>query len=739
MNNYLNTRAASPSLLAAGLFALLPALAHGVKTESVVHETYQHFLDGELENVSLHRNGRLTLAPGASEIASLADAVIWSAAAGPDGTVYIGAGNEGKVYVLPPGEELKEVGDTEEIFVRAMAVDEEGRLYLGTSPDGKVYRIGGEEGLEVFFAPRETYIWSLLFSPEGDLFVGTGDQGRVYRIEAGAEAGSAGEVYFDSTETHISSLAWDQEGRLLTGTSPNGYVYRMEGREKAFLLFNSPDEEVRQIVPGEADELYVGTFSSAGKGSGAGSGAVAEAIASLSPESATGKEEESPPSNGGGAVSSNGQLSSTIYRVSSDGFHEPFWALSDVSIHSLLKLEGGPLLIGTGNEGRIFSLTGFQLWQLRQKLPAGSDVSAMVQIPGGTDILAFTSNPARVYRLDFGLSGKGEFLSEVFDAGQVARWGQLYTETTRLDESGFKTYVRSGNTEKADATWSSWSPVNPQGTGAANAPAARYFQYRLVFSEADAEVRRIRFFYRHANAAPVLPALRIVTTDLGLQKFELPPQQPAIDLEQLFRNPAPSSRSAPEARHQIRAYEQPGTVTIAWQARDGNDDQLVYRVNLRQATEDVWHTIGEEVEDTFLSFNGNGFPEGLYQAEVVASDRLSNPPGEAREARRLSEVFVIDNTAPEIQVEEVPVVEGGAEVTFRVIDQTSIVVTADYVLNGETPVAIFPRDGIFDAREEAFHLELRKMEAGRHTLLIRVEDEAGNARVHQVSLEVEDR
>lgn len=722
-------------MAAAVALASPPVTSHAVRTEFVNHETYQDFLDGELKNVSLHREGRLALAPGASEIARLADAIIWSVAAGLDGTVYLGAGNEGKAYALSPEGEVEEFFDTDEIFVRAMAVDRNGRLYFGTSPDGKVYRTGDDGELEVFFAPRETYIWSLLFGPEGDLFVGTGDQGRIYRIEAGAEAGAPGEVYFESDETHISALAWDNEKRLLAGTSPNGYVYRLEEREKAFLLFNSPEEEVRQIVPGKAGELYVGTFSST---SGKGSGAVAQAVASLSSGGDESEAEEGGPAAAGSPGGSGGQRSGIIHRVTAEGFHEPFWALPDVSIHSVLQLEDGPLLIGTGNEGRIFSLAGFQSWELRQTLPSGSDVSAILRVPGAADVLAFTSNPARVYRLDFGLSGEGEFLSKVFDAKQVARWGRLYVDTGTADGSELQTFVRSGNTEKADATWTSWTLVDA-GEGAGEISPARYYQYRLVFGSADAEVRRVRFFFRHANAAPVIAALRIVTTNLGLEKFELPPQQPTIDLDQLFRSSGPRSRSTPETRHQIRAYERPGTVTAAWQARDGNEDDLVYSVKLRQAPGGAWHTIGEEVRDPFFSFNGNGYPEGAHQVKVVASDRLSNPPGDDREARRVSEVFMIDNTAPEIEVSEVAVDGSTAAVRFRVVDQISIVAAADFILNGETPVAVYPEDGLFDSRGEGFHLNLNKLETGHHTLLIRVADEARNMRVRQVAIGMEAR
>lgn len=716
----------------AALLTVLPLSLHGVRSESVIHQSYADFAAGELENVSLHRDGRLVLAPAVSELGKLSEPVIWSAVAARDGTVFIGAGNEGTVHRLTAEGKLEALFSTDEVITRAMAVDSEGRLYVGTSPDGRVYRYAGDGEVEVFFDPRETYIWALLFNSEGDLFVGTGDKGRIYRIAAGTQAGTFGEIYFDADEAHISTLAWDEAGRLLAGTSPNGYVYRIESADEVSVLFNSPDEEIRHIQPGTGGEIFVSTFSSApGPGNGA---AIAQAIASLaeSGERAeeTGVGSPAPPTQArrtGGSA-----RPSTLYRVDGDGFFEPFWGLAETAIHSLGRLDDGSLLIGTGNDGRVFSLTGFQTWKLRQTLPAGSKVSALVQVPGTADVLAFTSNPARIYRLDFGLSGVGEFLSKIQDAGQVARWGRIYTE----GGDGVTTFVRSGNTEKADRTWTSWREVDRDGNGPGETAPGRYFQYRLNFDDPAAEVRRVRFFYRHANAAPVIQALRVITSDLGLERYDLPPQQPSVDLDQLVRETRPRSAESLEPRQQIRGYERPGMVTAVWQARDANDDDLSFTVQLRRAGEDAWDTIADDVRHPFYSFNSTGLEDGEYQVKVIASDHLSNRPGEARTARRVSENFLVDNVAPEIQVDEVTVTGDSATIRFRAVDQTSVVTTASYVLNGGERMVVFPEDGLFDAREERFQLNLEKLPAGRNHLLLQVSDEAGNQRVRSVTIEV---
>jgi hypothetical protein len=420
--------------------------------------------------------------------------------------------------------------------------------------------------------------------------------------------------------------------------------------------------------------------------------------------------------------------------VDADGFHEPYWGLSDAAIHSLIKLEDGTLLIGTGDQGRVFSSDAFQSWKLRQTLPAGLRVSQLLQLPGSRDILAFSSSPARVYRLDFGLTGAGTFTSKVFDGSQVSRWGRLYTEAVG---DGVATLVRSGNTETPDRAWSPWRSIDSNGAGDGETVPGRYLQYRLDLSAPDAEVRRIRFFYRHANAAPVIQSLRAVTSHVGLERFELPPQQPAIDLDQFARDSGARSGQSTEPRQQIRSYERPGMVTGVWQARDPNGDDLVYTLKLRPAGNEEWDIISDDLRTNFYSFNSNGRADGHYQLKVIASDHRSNHPSEVRTARRVSDSFLIDNTAPEIRMEDVWVEGDLATVQFRAIDATSIIVMAEYSLNGGETVVLFPDDGIFDARDERFRVELGPLSPGRHSLLLQVVDEAGNRKVRPVALEVQ--
>ena len=122
--------------------------------------SYDDFVKGRFDGVSLSREGRLSLAPKVETIFTSDQPVIWSVAQAPDGTLYAATGHRGRVFRIDGSgrRSLLWTADQPEIF--ALAVDPKGVLYAGTSPDGKVYRIENGKATE-YFAPKARYIWSL--------------------------------------------------------------------------------------------------------------------------------------------------------------------------------------------------------------------------------------------------------------------------------------------------------------------------------------------------------------------------------------------------------------------------------------------------------------------------------------------------------------------------------------------------------------------------------------------------
>ena len=60
--------------------------------------TRADFLKGDVENLSIDSDGRLSLGPATTLVYDSAAPFLWTLVPGPDGAVFAGSGNEGKVF-----------------------------------------------------------------------------------------------------------------------------------------------------------------------------------------------------------------------------------------------------------------------------------------------------------------------------------------------------------------------------------------------------------------------------------------------------------------------------------------------------------------------------------------------------------------------------------------------------------------------------------------------------------------
>src|SRR4051812_30700496 len=136
--------------------------------------TQNDFLKGDVENLSIDINGQLTLGPATELVYETAAPFLWSMIAEPDGTLFIGTGNEGKVFRVDPQGRGSMFFDSTELEVHALALAPNGGIYVGTSPDGKIYKVDRNGTSTTFFDSGDKYIWALAVDAKGNLFAGTG-------------------------------------------------------------------------------------------------------------------------------------------------------------------------------------------------------------------------------------------------------------------------------------------------------------------------------------------------------------------------------------------------------------------------------------------------------------------------------------------------------------------------------------------------------------------------------------
>jgi len=165
------------ALSLAGGTALLATRAEGSSPKFFQSATQNDFLRGDVENLSIDARGQLVLGPATELVYETAAPFIWSIAAAPDGTVFVGTGNEGKVYRIDPQGRGSMFYDSGELEVHALALAPNGGVYVGTSPDGKIYKVDRDGSATTFFDAQDKYIWALAVDGRGNVYAATGDKG----------------------------------------------------------------------------------------------------------------------------------------------------------------------------------------------------------------------------------------------------------------------------------------------------------------------------------------------------------------------------------------------------------------------------------------------------------------------------------------------------------------------------------------------------------------------------------
>ena len=186
--------------------------------------TQADFLKGDVDNLSIDAHGRLVLGPATELVYETAAPFVWSVIAGSEGSLFIGTGNEGKVFRVDADGKGSVFFDGAELEAHALAPAPNGGLYVATSPDGKIYKVDHSGAKTEFFDPEDKYIWALAVDAKGNVFAATGDKGVIYKITPDGK----GAPFYQTKATHAISLAFDAQGRLLAGTESPGRVFQID-------------------------------------------------------------------------------------------------------------------------------------------------------------------------------------------------------------------------------------------------------------------------------------------------------------------------------------------------------------------------------------------------------------------------------------------------------------------------------------------------------------------------------
>jgi hypothetical protein len=175
-----------------------------------------------------------------------------------------------------------------------------------------------------------------------------------------------------------------------------------------------------------------------------------------------------------------------------------------------------------------------------------------------------------------------------------------------------------------------------------------------------------------------------------------------------------------------RAEYQPGLLTVQWDGRDEDGDELAYTLSYRREGDANWTTLRAELENPLLVWDTTSVPNGRYVLRVDASDAPSNAPATRLTGSLDSEAFVLDNAPPSIAIDAAVRDGDRLRVRFTVRDGDSAIASADFSLDGDRWQALYPDDGIPDARTEVFTLEVEAAAVSPLGVVVRARDRLNN-------------
>jgi hypothetical protein len=706
--------------------------------------TQADFLRGDVDQLSIDEHGRLALGPEVERVFDGAVSVVWAMAALPDGTTYLGTGNDGKVFKVAANGTGALFYDSPELEVHALAPAPDGGLYVGTSPDGRVYRVDVQGQATPLFDPEDKYIWSLATDAKGVLYAATGDKGNVYRIGPDGK----GELFFATKATHAMTLRFEDSGHLLVGTGNPGRVFRVDPAGKGFLALDTPYQEVRAINVGANGLVYAAAQNGRPSGGGA-EPAQAPPVPTPAPTPSVSTEimsfaiidvpvtpETTQPA---GTRESRGQTSGAVYRIQTDGLWDVLWEARDDSPYDLIVEPDGALIVATGSKGKVFRLSGDPISPvLLARVPAQQ--ATMLHRAGDRTLLA-TANPGLLVAMSNTRATRGTYESDVKDARMVASWGAVSWRATTPTGTKVELFTRSGNTRTPDEAWSDWSgPYQVSEGSPITSPKARYLQWRAVLTGGAATplLTSVSAAYLQRNVRPRVESVTVHPPGVAFQKpfstgeaeiagFDQEPQERRLSSQ---GTSPPGQAGSPALGRRI--YQR-GLQTLAWKAEDENGDELTYDVLYRREGETSWRSLKTGLTETLTVWDTTSAPNGTYVVKVVASDATSNPAELALRGELESASFEIDNTPPNVALGPV-VREGGRFVVpVEVRDLDSVLTRVEYSLDAQSWKTAFPRDGILDSRREAFDIRLDAAVAGQ-MLVVRATDALNNVSSGQVLL-----
>ena len=690
------------------VFLLISGVGFGSEPEVKNYQKQKELLNGSFDGISITWKGELQLAPRHDLIFNIERPFVWDVKSDKNGNLFVATGDGAKIYKIDKAGKHSEIVHWEKNEIYSLAVDGNNLLYAAVSQDGKIYRFKNNQP-ELFVSLGVKYIWDMVFDSNNTCFVATGDSGSIYQISPDGKK----TIFYQGNEVHFRSLAWDKNGRLLAGSFNDGYIYRITKTGEAFVIYDSEFQEIHHLCVAQDGTIYA-----AGLGKEGVPLPVIARARQHQPMIVSGKPTSVDHDQLKPGIRQGVKLSGII-KISPSGIIKDIWNKNTDMVQSIYLQQDQSLLVGTSDKGRLYKIFADEERTLVLKLD-GAQVVGFAPSTNSSTWVA-TSNLGKIYRVLPDYMNKGFYQSPVIDAKSTTRWGAIQWQSEQTSGCKINFYTRSGNTEKPNDTWSSWSSSTFRNHEMEIiSPAARFLQWKIELVNGRKNMspilRNVKISYLQENLPPDIIAINVSGSDEKKDNSGNASKSKGQELTSAQVSIQSNSEKLPDGKR-----------TLQWKANDVNGDQLLFHLFFQQKEEKGWRTLKKSVTRNSYKWDSRMMPDGEFRIKIVASDEKSNPVNMCKKTEKISDWFVIDNSGPQIDKVKLNKVAGDSlHISFRVTDEFSPVNVVEFATNVQKWQLVYPNDFICDSKTEYFDFKIAGPAHGIYSVVVKATDSFNN-------------
>ena len=591
------------------LFMGLLTSSFGTTTSFITDNKFNNLWLWQLSNTTVIQEKGISLSKGTTKNFQTSQ-LLWTGVY-INNSFYLGTAEESKILKIDRDFKETEIFSSSNHSIISSIVAENDGILFAASPESTLYHLNKNYSIVSNTSLSNSYVWDIVPNPKGGYYILTGLSAAVYEY---------------NNFTLSDPIIIDVEEHLLQGLYVNDTLWVLG--EKA--LYKKQNDRFIAIA------LFEGTAS----------GFTYTNNNFYIIHSVT--QEENP------ATGQPEQIISKLISISLSGAIETLYELNGFYFTS----------VGIFNNNIVIGADQFGLYIMYDLITKKSYYSGLGEgkilelFNVNNSLMLLSSDTSALWTMKNTISSTGSFTSEVYDAGNIASWGNFFTKVSTPPNTSIQFFVQSGVTTNPKY-WEDWKEISAHQK--ITAPMAQYIRYKAILKSDGIKmpyVEEVKFPYTQLNLKPSINNINIELTEQN--------------------------------------------IIVNWSASDPNDDTLEYDIYLAEDGLPKIKINSKKITGTNFTFAKNSYPTGYKKITLIVSDRPSNSDNTALTSDYTSIPIMFDSEAPIISNIDLKKSTKSVEVSFSVSDTHSIIKETSYIINGSTTIKLVPIDGIFDSKKESF-------------------------------------